>query len=52
MPELPPYPGTPRWAKVFGVVTIVVILLFSVLSLTRGHGGHGPRRHAPGPQQP
>lgn len=36
---LPPYPGTPRWAKVFGLVlTVVIIAFFAVLLL------HGPHR--------
>jgi hypothetical protein len=40
-----PYAGTPRWVKVFGVIAIVVILLFVTALFTRGPGGHGPRRH-------
>ncbi len=27
MANRPPYPGTPRWVKVFGIIVIVVILL-------------------------
>ena len=39
-------PGTPRWVKVFGIVTLVVILLFLLLLATRGlGGGHGPGLH-------
>ena len=39
-------PGTPRWVKVFGIITLVVILLFLLLLATRGlGGGHGPGRH-------
>ncbi len=36
----PPYPGTPRWAKVFGTIAVVVMLLFFLALLTRGahHG--------------
>ena len=41
MADVPPYPGTPRWVKVFGIIVLVVILLFVVLLLTRGPGGHG-----------
>jgi hypothetical protein len=41
MASAPPYPGAPRWAEVFGTITLVVILLFAVLMLTRGHGRHG-----------
>ena len=36
--------GTPRWVKVFGIVALVVVLLFVTLLLTRGP--HGPSRHA------
>ena len=42
---LPPYPGAPRWVKVFGIIALVVVLLFVILLLTRGPGGHGPNRH-------
>ncbi|WP_188195960.1 hypothetical protein [Nonomuraea sp. SYSU D8015] len=34
--------GTPRWAKVAGIIAAVLVLLFVVLMLT---GGHGPGRH-------
>lgn len=50
-------PGTPRWVRVFGIITAAVILLFLVLMFTRGPGGHhGPGRHfqsgAPAGQTP
>jgi hypothetical protein len=35
--------ATPRWVKVFGVVALVVLVLFVMLLLL---GGHGPSRHA------
>jgi hypothetical protein len=35
--------GTPRWVKVFGIIALVVVLLFVVLLLT---GGHRPGRHS------
>ncbi len=38
--------GTPRWVKVFGIIALVVVLVFVVMMLT----GHGPSRH--GVQQP
>ena len=38
--------GTPRWVKVFGVVALVLVVLFVILLLTGRGGGHGPRRHA------
>jgi hypothetical protein len=42
MTELPPYPGTPRWVKVFGIILIAVIVLFLIVLLTHGvHRGHG-----------
>jgi hypothetical protein len=35
--------GAPRWVKVFGVIALVLILLFVILHLTgRGLGGHTP----------
>lgn len=36
--------GPPRWVKVFGVVAVLVLLLFVVL-LVAGRGEHGPGRH-------
>jgi hypothetical protein len=45
MADLPPYPGTPRWVKVFGIIGAVVVLLFAIL-LAGGH--HGPGRHRGG----
>jgi hypothetical protein len=58
MADLPPYPdsnddtgggtGTPRWVKVFGIIAIVLVLLFVVIQFTGvGGGGHGPGRHTP-----
>jgi hypothetical protein len=36
-------PSTPRWVKVFGIIGIVLVLLFVILHLTgRGFGGHTP----------
>ena len=44
-----PTTGTPRWVKVSGVITIVVVVLFVLLFVIRGPhrgpGGHGPGRH-------
>jgi hypothetical protein len=38
--------GTPTWAKVFGIIFFVVVVLFFTLLFTRGphrgHGGHRP----------
>jgi hypothetical protein len=39
-------PSTPSWVYVFGIIALVVIVLFVILHLTgggfRGHGGHPP----------
>ena len=37
--------GAPRWVKVFGIIAVILVVLFLVLIFTRGPGGHGPRRH-------
>lgn len=42
---VPPYPGTPRWVRVFGIIA-AVLFLFVLYSLLTGGGGHGPSRHA------
>lgn len=39
--------GTPRWVKAFGIVALVLIVVFFVVMLI-DRGGHGPSRHAPG----
>lgn len=52
MAEPPPSPdhgveastGAPRWVKVFGIIALIVLLLFVVMLLTGG--GHGPGRHS------
>jgi hypothetical protein len=45
MANRPPYPGTPRWVKVFGIIVIVVVLLVAAVMYISG-GEHGPGRHA------
>lgn len=40
-------PGVPRWVKVFGVVTVIVVLLAIVAMILAG-GKHGPGRHLHG----
>ena len=50
MADLPPTLGstsTPRWVKVFGIIIVILILLFIVLKFTGLGGEHGPRRHVP-----
>ena len=47
MADHPPYPGTPRWVQLTGIVVLIVVLLVVVMALTGGGpGGHGPGRHA------
>ena len=41
MANRPPYPGTPRWVKVSGIIVIVVVVLVVIMLLS----GHGPGRH-------
>ena len=38
--------GTPRWVKVFGIIVIVLVLLFGILHLT-GNSLGGPGGHTP-----
>ena len=45
-PQKPPQAaGTPRWVKVFGIITLIAALLVVVLVLTGRGGPHSPRRH-------
>ena len=36
----------PRWVKVFGIVALVLVLLFVAVMLTGRGYGHDPGRHA------
>ncbi len=47
MADLLPYPGTPRWVKVFGIIAIGVFLLIAIVVFTGVGGPHGPGRHIP-----
>lgn len=47
MADPPPYAGTPRWAKVFGIIAIGLVLLIAVMVFTGVGGPHGPGRHIP-----
>ncbi len=47
-PDDEPTVGPPRWVKVFGIITLVVVVLFVILLLTGGPGRHGPGRHTGG----
>lgn len=37
-------PSTPRWVKVFGIITLVLVLLVAIMLIS----GHGPGRHMHG----
>ena len=39
-------PSTPRWVKVFGIIALVLVLLFVTLHLT-GNSLGGPMSHTP-----
>jgi hypothetical protein len=40
---IPPY-STPRWVKLFGIATLILVLLIGIMLLI---GEHGPGRHSP-----
>ena len=40
--EPAPSNDTPRWVKIFGALLVVIILLFALMLLGKGHG---PGRH-------
>ncbi len=42
-----PDSGTPRWVKVFGIIAVILVLLFVVIQFTGVGGSHGPGRHTP-----
>ena len=46
--DRPPYPGTPGWVKVSGIIVIVLVLLVVIIIFTGVGGGHGPWRHTGG----
>jgi hypothetical protein len=48
MADPPPYPGTPRWVKVLGIIAVVLVVLVVVIMLTGIGRPHGPWRHLPG----
>jgi hypothetical protein len=52
MADLPPYPGTPRWVKVSGIIALVLVLLVGIILLTGLGGAHGPGRHLPSGDAP
>jgi hypothetical protein len=41
-------PPMPRWVKLSAVVVGVLVLVFVILHLLDGAGGHGPGRHVSG----
>lgn len=45
MADQSPYPGTPRWVKISGMVAAVLILLAAMIVIFDIGGPHGPGRH-------
>lgn len=45
MTDLPPYPGTPRWVKISGIIFGALVLLIIIMVFTGIGGPHGPGRH-------
>ena len=45
MAEPSAYPGAPRWVKVSGAITLLVLVVIAVVLHTRSGGRHGPGRH-------
>ena len=45
MANRPPYPGAPRWVKVFGIIAIGLVVLVVIIVFTGVGGPHGPGRH-------
>jgi hypothetical protein len=45
--EPPPYPGVPRWVKIFGIAALAVVLTLLFVILTGIGGSHGPSLHLP-----
>lgn len=46
MADPPPYPGTPRWVRVFSIIGLVLVLVLVILLFSHGGpGGHGPGWH-------
>jgi hypothetical protein len=44
MADAPAYPGAPGWVKVFGMIALVVAVVFAVLHVV----GRGPGEHRHG----
>jgi hypothetical protein len=40
--DMRPYPATPRWVKILGIILVVAVLVFVVMHLA---GGMGPGMH-------
>lgn len=43
-PDLKPH-TTPRWVKVFGIIGVVMLLLFVILHIIQGQHRFGPHIH-------
>ena len=47
-----PYPGMPRWVKLFGIIVVALVLLMLFVILAGIGGPHGPGRHLPSSGSP
>jgi hypothetical protein len=47
-PDPDPVVGRPRWVKVFGIIALVLAVLFVGLKVTGLGGNHGPGLHSGG----
>ena len=45
MADPPPYPGTPHWVKVSGIIASGLVAVAIILAVTGIGGPHGPGRH-------
>ena len=46
--DIPPYPGAPRWVKVFGAVAAAVLLLLVMVFAGGEHGPGSQMQHGAG----
>jgi hypothetical protein len=47
LPDIPPYPGAPRWVKIFGAVAAAILLLLVIVFAGGQHGPGGSMQHGP-----
>ena len=50
--DMRPYPGTPRWVKILGIILVVAVLVFVTMHLTTSSMGPGMHMPQQGTHQP